>query len=250
MATGVQADFNLTGNQHMDVTETHYNGYLWNTSSADVFSKLYNAYVNDEAILRVMGGRVVTAYAYDNSSVNVSGGEISLNLNAYDTSTINITDGVVYGFHSYNSSTATISGGLVWTQSAHGTSTINITDGRNDGLYAFDNSVINISGGIMNNYIYASGSSTINISGGSIGGVLHSIETSNITFYGQHFVLGGGLSLYGNELIGTGTLSGQWFDGTSWTTQITTNDTTATILIPEPASLLLLALGGLLIRKR
>jgi len=57
----------------------------------------------------------------------------------------------------------------------------------------------------------------------------------------------------GDRLVGTGILGGKWTDGTAWTVKITANDTWygATILaIPEPATLLLLALGGLALLRR
>jgi hypothetical protein len=77
-------------------------------------------------------------------------------------------------------------------------------------------------------------------------------NTSTVTFDGQDFILGTGLSLKSDRVLGTGTLSGKWFDGTAWAVNISRNDTSATIrAIPEPATLSLLALGGLaMIRRR
>jgi len=72
-----------------------------------------------------------------------------------------------------------------------------------------------------------------------------------VTFHAQDFVLGTGLSLDGDRVLGTGILSGKWFDGTPWTVTIGQNDPGATILaIPEPATLSLLALCGLEVFRR
>jgi hypothetical protein len=57
-----------------------------------------------------------------------------------------------------------------------------------------------------------------------------------VTFYGQNFRVGGGLVFYGEQVLGTGILSGEWVDGTRWAVRITGNEPTATILaIPESA---------------
>jgi hypothetical protein len=53
-----------------------------------------------------------------------------------------------------------------------------------------------------------------------------------------------------NQIFGTGLLSGEWMNGTSWSTNIYENDSTATIIIPEPATLFLLGLGAVILRKR
>jgi len=80
---------------------------------------------------------------------------------------------------------------------------------------------------------------------------LRARDTSTVTFDGQDFILGTGLSLDGDKVLGTGGLSGTWMDGTSWTVNITLHDAGATILaIPEPATLSLLALGGLAMLRR
>jgi hypothetical protein len=89
----------------------------------------------------------------------------------------------------------------------------------------------------------------VNISGGSIES-LHARDTSTTNIFGQNFQYGNGLILDGNRVFGTGILSGEWLDGTPWAIDIMENYSTATILVPEPASLFLLGLGGLLIRKR
>jgi len=56
-----------------------------------------------------------------------------------------------------------------------------------------------------------------------------------VSFHGQNFSLGIGLVLDGERVLGTGTLSGEWIDGTRWTVGILYNTPTATIwAIPAP----------------
>jgi len=53
------------------------------------------------------------------------------------------------------------------------------------------------------------------------------------------------------KVLGRGVLTGKWRDGTSWFTNIFRNDSTTPILaIPEPATISLLALGGLAVLRR
>ena len=93
-------------------------------------------------------------------------------------------------------------------------------------------------------------SSQVNVFGGSVG-ELGAFGTSTVTFDGQDFVLGTGLSFDGNKVMGTGILSGKLMDGTAWSTSILVHDAGATILaIPEPATLSLLTLGGLAMLRR
>jgi len=79
---------------------------------------------------------------------------------------------------------------------------------------------------------------------------LYAYGYSEVTFYGRNFDYGSGLTLDGNRVLGTGTLSGEWLDGTPWALNILGNSSTATILVPEPATLFLLGLGAVMLRKR
>jgi len=118
-------------------------------------------------------------------------------------------------------------------------------------VYAHDTSAVGISGGSVSS-LYAYEASTVDISGGTVVG-LRAFNTSIITLHGYDFRAGGGLSLVGDELVGTGPLTGKWFDGTPWAITIDAHDPTATILaVPEPATLSLLVLGllGLAARPR
>jgi hypothetical protein len=244
IATMAYDDFSLSQSQHLDVTTNYGTGTLWDSSTANVIVSGYitSVYVHNEASLNYSGGGTNYLDAYDTSSVNFSGGGIGY-LNAHDTSNVNVltdTDktGAAYitYLNAYNSSSVNVSGSDVYF------------------LDALNSSTVNASGGFVND-ISARDTSNVNVSGGTLQ-FLAAFNTSITTFYGHDFTFSGGdydnpLWLNGNQLMGRGTLFGKWSDGTSFATDIYYHDTTATILlIPEPASLLLLSLGGILaIRK-
>jgi hypothetical protein len=211
------ADFTLTGTQTKDVTTFYSYGYLYDTSTANVF-----------------GGSVAHLLAFDTSTATVSGGSVNY-LRAYHTSTANVSGGIVDRFFAFDTSTATVSGGSVDSLSAFDTGTATVFGGSVGGLSAFD-------------------TGTATVSGGSVSGLL-AFETSTTTFIGENFALGQGLSWGsdGQTILGTGLLSGKWFGSSDvWTTNIVVQDPTATIrAIPEPLTLGILALGmGFIIRRR
>jgi len=86
----------------------------------------------------------------------------------------------------------------------------------------------------------------------TVSGGLETCHTSQVNFSARTFILGSGLTLDGQRILGTGILGGEWFDGTNWSVEIYQNDPNATILAtPEPATLCLLVLGGsALLRRR
>ena len=209
--------------------------------------------------------------AYNQSTAVVSGGSVST-LKAYDTSTVDISGGSVHFLQAYDKACLKLSSGNVAVIESYDTTRVEIIGGTFNKLSIYDNSTATLSGGGLSDWLNVWNKSNLNIIGGSIGGrglrvwntanvniyggnvwTVHAFQSATITFWATDFFLGEGLSLNGNELVGIGLLSGQWLDGTEWTTEIRWNDDTATILlIPEPATLLLLSLGGLALpyRKR
>ena len=201
MAGTARADFWLYGNEQMTINTPFPGGtgHLYDQSRASVVS----------------GGLVGSFMAYDTSGVQVSGGSVAGHIRAYHTSEVHISDGSVFAPFAYNSTTVGISGGSVAN------------------LYAYDTSEVQISGGSVGNFS-AGGNSIATISGGSVYGSVSGSGT--VTFDGQDFVLGTGLSLDGVRVLGTGRLSGKWLDGTAWTVDIG-EDASETAILLVPATL-------------
>jgi hypothetical protein len=248
-----RADFVLTGNEHMEVTQSHLLGILWDTSTADVRAggDIYMAYVNNMARLRVLEypGVVSYLYAYHTSGVDVSGGSMS-QLNAYDTSSVDISGGTVNQVHANNTSSVHLSGGSVGNLYVYGdNSGVDVSGGTISQLLAYNNSSVDFSDGKVT-AVWAYDTSSVDLSGGDVFS-LFALGTSTTTFNGYDFTATSGLTLDGDKVLGTGVLAGKWFDGTAWAVSIQSHDPGATILaIPEPSSLALLALGGLAMLSR
>ena len=236
LATEGRGDFILYGSETLTVSTSHTCGYLWDTSHAWVVSGGWvkdSLFAYDSSTVHLSGGAIETMDAYNSSVVDISSGDLS-QLYAHDTSTVDISGGGRGPFFAYDSSTVHISGGTVSYLRAYGSSTVDICDGSvgyGGSLDAYDSSAVDISGGSVSS-LAAGGASTV-------------------TFHGRNFRLSSGLSLEGDRVIGTGSLTGEWMDGTRWGVNIERNDPGAYILVvPEPATLALLALGGLAVLRR
>ena len=215
MAGTVRADFTLTGNQQFTVNnQASLSGYLYDFSRVDI----------------VTGGSLYQMYAFDSSTVHMSGGSVGDYLYAYNSSTVDISGGNMKYLHMRDSSIG------------------NMSDGGVEVLSAGDASVVVITGGAVGR-INCTQSAIVNISGGSMGQDMDVIGTGHVTFDARNFVLGNGLTLDGARILGTGILSGEWFDGTPWALSIRTNQGPI-LLVPEPATLSLLALGVLAVLRR
>jgi hypothetical protein len=184
----------------------------------------------DNTTLEVTGGSAYIV-AHDQSTVDIFGGGIS-NLDNNDLSTSNIYGGQIYG--------------EIW---ARNQSTVNITNGLVNWVNGFDQSLIDISGGDIF-ALKAIGDSEINISGGQITERIIAEEYSTINFYGYGF----NYNPTGGEWNG-GQLTGFWSDDTPFSIDLNNWDDITfehvnLYTIPEPTTLLLFGLGGLLLRRR
>jgi len=165
---------------------------------------------------------------YDNQRLTVNSSHSQGIL--WDTSRASIvTGGIVYELFAGHSSTVDMSGGDVEWLRASCSSDVYISGGGVSRLDARDFSIVDISGGSVN-HLYAWDSSVVDVSGGNVGW-LDTWGSPTVSFYGQNFRASGGLTLYGDRVLGTtGLLAGEWFDGTPWVLNIGYNYPTATIL--------------------
>ena len=262
--------------------------YSYDTSTVNVSNgrvRWFNTYDNSTA--NISGGTIDNIYTHNNSIANISNGTIG-DLFTRNDSTVNIHGSIISRVEAEYNSTINIFNGGLTNLVADNDSTVNISGGVLTRLYTNENSEINISNGILG-MITTYNNSTVEFSGGSVtksfsvqdsstlnitGGVLHNLYPRNHSIVnisggtvdwfeahdsgttilsGYDFELSKGLSwdVDGQTILGSGLLTGKWFDDTSFTLSVVIHDPTATIMaIPEPATLLLLGLGGLVLRKR
>ncbi len=176
-------------------------------------------------------------------------------LSSVNQTTVNVLyGGMINGeLAAYNNCRVTIGGGTVAERlETHGNSQLTMTSGSADNsLWTYDNSQLIISGGVINKHLRVLDNSNVTLKGGVITEDLSAYDSSTITLYGYDFRTSEGLNLVGKKVIGTGILTGKWFDGIGFAIPINANSITANVYaIPEPASLLLLGLGGFLIRYK
>ncbi len=83
ISVAARANFVLSGTQHQDITTSHTTGILYDNSTATVVQggRITDAYVNDAARLRLIGGIVDNLTAYNTSTTDAGGG-ILKNLSA------------------------------------------------------------------------------------------------------------------------------------------------------------------------
>jgi len=196
------------------------------------------------------------------SLTNTSLGEYH-SMDTYDNSHFTLSTGTSLDqIRSFGSSTATISGGSAVWISAYANSRVTMTGGQIECLDAFENSIVDMTGGHVEN-LGAWGDSAVNITGGSLTS-LDAYENGCIDIFGGEFygiyTNGSGLiKLYGTDFnynYGfitdmTGTLTGTLASGDFIQINFFRYNDGAILLVPEPATLLLLGLGGIaLIKKR
>ena len=202
----------------------------------------------------------------------INGGQFQGSIDVYHHATLNVNGGTVNsgGFHAYGDSIVTVTNGLVkGYSSAVSNSTVNVQGGDINNLQINGNATLSMSGGSLgafSNY----GNSIVSIFGGSIEDYLRVGDNGIIYLYGTDFEVNGQTLFYGDHLsdfvpltyLGethyqkTGIITGTLADGTAlnntfqimyWDGIIVPADI---MIVPEPTMLLLIGLGGIIIRKR
>lgn len=183
------------------------------------------------------------------------------NLNAYNSSTVNMNGGSAFSLTAVDNATIVVSGGGITSGlRAGGNSMVTVSGGNiAEGFTADGSSTLNLTGGSIFNDLYSSGSGKLNISGGSIHGNLHTANSSALNLYGMVTAT---LTNPNNNSNSQYTLSGTLSDGNSVNGVLLfiQNGSSARVAIngfavPEPGSTaLLISMGltgaGLLARKR
>lgn len=199
------------------------------------------------------------------TTVNIlDGGSISssYDLQGYNESRMNITGGSVGWLTAYDNSQATIDGTVNHDLRTLGNSRVTLSGGMVEGwLWAGDNSQVTISGGsVMNAPLWAYSNSQITMSGGSVPQFVMEDNVKAIII-GSNFLLDGEPVGYGYEIksvLGGSVndepyrrITGILANGDVLNTQFLIGSYGSITLIPEPATLSLLALGAFLAgRKR
>jgi hypothetical protein len=205
------------------------------------------------------GGSMSWPYSiigFNNSMINVCGGYICI-LESNDFSQADISGGAIDNLYSYDSSPVNISGGSVKYLRSFGSSQLNITGGSMTYLQSFGSSEVNISSGSIKN-LWTYVSSQVDIYAGSVGDLVL-WDQSMIQIFGSDFAVDGEPFGYG-EL--TSILGGMYYDepfrhlsGTLLSGELIDGDfrignDARIILIPEPATMALISIGMLFLRKR
>lgn len=144
-----------------------------------------------------------------------------------------------------------------------------VTGGSVMGIGAFGNATVTMSGGTVTTGLGSWDSAAITISGGSVGGSLYAFRSGSFYLYGTGFEINGTALVSGDNLSDfvplvengsqdyyTGTITGTLDDGSALDNEFKIYNTghyegTGNIyIIPEPATILLFGLGGLLLCGR
>ncbi len=213
-AVGVAtADFILWDDEELTVPDGHHDQVL--------------SYDRSQAYV-CQGASVSRLHAYNTARAELDGyGEV-WELNTWDNATV-VSKGPAFPqtYHSihqlntYQSSTAYIRGGSPYDVDAYDSSTLQVTGGGIDYVYTKDNSTARILGGSIDTF-RAYDNSSVDFWGGSVRQLCVD-HSSTVVFHTLDFRVGGGISLDGDRVMGTGFVSAEGLDGTRWAVEVTRN---------------------------
>ena len=237
---GDAVDFNDGGTHDVNIT---FNDDVWVDYESPGVGTIFNL---------LSGGSITgNLVGYEDGYINISGGTLSGDLLAWDNCQVSFSNGSVGAGISGNdnsqiffSSEATAN--QLW---ANGSSQVILSGGSivYDLIPNFF-SQVTISGGSIGNDLWTLRNSQTTITGGTVGGNIVLQHSSRIEFIGTDFAIDGIPFGYGeynaNSISGNyGTLTGTLVNGDSLDNKLIFYDDSSIILIPEPATLLLLGLG-------
>jgi hypothetical protein len=165
-----------------------------------------------------------------------------------------------FSLEGYNDSRINISGGSLGNDLwAYGNCQVTISSGSISGdLFARSSSQVTMTEGSVGGVFYSDGSSFVNWYGGAIGRRLTLIDTATLTIYGSNFVVNGipfgcgeiksiSGGYYTDEPLRT--LTGTLANGDIIDHQFQIGNDAKIVIVPEPATLLLLGLGAVVARR-
>ena len=186
----------------------------------------------------VNGGAVEVFYAHNYASITMTGGTVGEDLLVSDYAHLAMSGGSIgHGLVAYYYASIAMTGGSIAGE-----------------LDALGYATITMSGGSVGGWIIADEDSTITVSGGLVGSRLVANTRATIFLDGTDFEVNGYALAYGDRLSdfsNSGSITGTLADNTALDTDFDIFSSGADIIIiPEPATICLLGLGGLgLLRK-
>ena len=219
----------------------------------------YSLWAYEDSRINIKGGTTGSLMsARGRSQVTISGGTVWLG--AFDNSRVDIFGGTTNQADIGSYAQANLYAGSVGSFSTSQSGWVRMSGGTVTGsIQAYNTSRVDITSGIISGNIQGYLTSQIDIRGADISGNLTGSQSSIFSIHGSNFMIDGQSVGYGEltSLLGgvyvnepirhlTGTLAMGGFIDSDF--QLGT--TSKIVLIPEPATLLLFGLGGLMLKRR